>query len=549
MGSVLSNQSLIDNLGKARDQLAPLSLRTLFDSDPERFRRFHTQCADLTLDFSKHRIDQNALSLLAELARESGLAERREALFRGDKINTTENRAALHSALRAPASERPAEVAQAIDAVREKMFRFSGLINDNQWTGYSGQPLTDIVNIGIGGSDLGPAMTVKALSAYKKNPALSFHFVSNIDPTDIHTTLEQCRPETTLFIVASKTFTTLETLSNAHAARQWFLAKAGEEKHIEKHFAAISTNLSEVSAFGIAADNIFPMWDWVGGRYSVWSAIGLPLCIALGPEGFSDFLDGAYRVDRHFRESEPENNAPVLLALLSVWYAEFFGVRSHGILCYEHYLDRFPDYLQQLDMESNGKRVRFDGTEVTYQTGLPLWGNTGSNSQHSFHQLFHQGTVQVPVDFIVGVNSCNPVGNQHQQLYANCLAQSQALMKGRTREEVEKELENQGMNKDQIAALAPHKVIPGNKPSSTIVYPRFTPSVLGQLIALYEHKVFTQSVIWDINPFDQWGVELGKQMSKDIYPMLSATADTSSADTSTLGLIDLFRQHNEKAGN
>ena len=548
MGSVLGNQPLIDNLRKAREQFASVNLRTLFSADPHRFQSFHTQCADLTLDFSKHLVDRNTLALLGDLARQSGLAEKRQALFRGDRVNTTEGRAALHTALRAPLQERPEPVAGQIETARQQMFEFARQINENRWPGYTGKPVDTVVNIGIGGSDLGPAMTVQALSAYQLNPALKFHFVSNIDPTDIQTTLSQCSPESTLFIVASKTFTTLETLSNANAARQWFLSHAGDEKHIAKHFVAISTNQEKVSEFGIAADNVFPMWDWVGGRYSVWSAIGLPLCIALGEAGFREFLDGAYRVDRHFLESEPEHNAPVLLALLSVWYAEFFGARSHGILCYEHYLDRFPDYLQQLDMESNGKSVRFDGSAVSWQTGLPLWGNVGSNSQHSFHQLLHQGTVLVPVDFIVGVNSCNPCGEQQEQLFANCLAQSQALMLGRTLHEVQEELKAQGLNEEQVRSLAPHKVIAGNKPSSTIVYPKLTPSVLGQLIALYEHKIFTQSVIWDINPFDQWGVELGKQMSKDIFRMLGQDARQQNADSSTLGLVNLFQRHKEKAG-
>ncbi|MDX1692689.1 MAG: glucose-6-phosphate isomerase [Ketobacteraceae bacterium] len=548
MGSVLSDQSLLKPLLDEQAKLENTELKTLFESDPDRFQQFLVQCADLTLDFSKHRITRDTLSHLAALARHGKLQARQSALFKGEIFNETEQRAALHSALRAPHDKRPPEVASDIEETLAKMAEFARCINDGIWKGYTGKPVRRVVNIGIGGSDLGPAMTVNALQAHQHNPDLQFHFVSNIDPTDIQTTLRRCDPETTLFIVASKTFTTLETLSNANTARQWFLEHSGDETQIRKHFVAISTNLEKVKAFGIAPENIFPMWDWVGGRYSIWSAIGLPLCIALGSAGFRQFLEGGHSVDQHFLSAPPEKNAPVIMALLSIWYAEFFNVQSHGILCYEDYLDQFPDYLQQLDMESNGKRVRFDGSTVTYKTGIPVWGNVGSNSQHSFHQLLHQGTITVPVDFIVGVESCNPCGEQHGQLFANCLAQSQALMKGRSLEEVENELSEQGLPREQIRELAPHKVIPGNKPSTTIVYPRLTPSVLGQLVALYEHKVFVQSVIWDINPFDQWGVELGKQMSKDIFPMLTGGNTPDDLDSSTAGLISLYRSRNKKAG-
>ena len=545
MGSPLQSASLRQALAKEKDLLARQHLRTLFAADPQRFDCFYVKCADLDCDFSKHLINESTVNLLASLAEESNLSARRRALFRGDPINSTEGRAALHSALRAPADQRPTALAELIENTQQQMFALADQINGGTQRGYTGKAIDTIVNVGIGGSDLGPAMSVYALNAYWAKPSLSFHFVSNIDPTDIQTTLQHCDPETTLFIIASKTFTTLETLSNAKAARTWFLAHGGSEAAIEQHFVAISTNQEKVTAFGIAEHNIFPMWDWVGGRYSIWSAIGLPLCIALGPQGFQAFLDGAYQVDQHFMNSETSKNAPVMMALLSIWYAEFFNVQSHGILCYEDYLDQFPDYLQQLDMESNGKQVCFDGSPVSYKTGIPVWGNVGSNSQHSFHQLLHQGTIHVPVDFIVGVNSCNPCGEQQAQLYANCLAQSQALMQGRSLEEVTAELRSQGLDEDQIQQLAPHKVIPGNKPSTTIVYPKLTPSVLGQLIALYEHKIFVQSVIWDINPFDQWGVELGKQMSRDIFQMLDGQS-IPNTDSSTRGLIDLFQQHQQK---
>ena len=547
MGSPLKSTAQRAALTREKEILAHQHLRELFAADPTRFQRFHARAADLEFDFSKHRIQESTLELLSKLADDANLAARRDALFRGDPINSTEGRAALHSALRAPFDQRPAVIADDIENMQRRMFAFAESIASGSCHGSTGKPITNIVNIGIGGSDLGPSMTVNALQAHWANPTVKFHFVSNIDPTDIQTTLQQCDVETTLFIIASKTFTTLETLSNANAARSWFLSQGGTKAGIEEHFVAISTNQQKVAEFGIASHNIFPMWDWVGGRYSIWSAIGLPLCIALGPKGFCEFLEGAHRMDQHFLNSEFRTNAPVLMALLSIWYAEFFNVQSLGILCYEDYLDQFPDYLQQLDMESNGKRVCFDGTPVDYKTGMPVWGNVGSNSQHSFHQLLHQGTIDVPVDFIVGVNSCNPCGEQQAQLFANCLAQSQALMQGRTLEEVTAELRQQGMSEDEIEQLAPHKVIPGNKPSTTIVYPKLTPSVLGQLIALYEHKIFVQSVIWDINPFDQWGVELGKQMSRDIFKMLGEHNPTQS-DGSTLGLIGLFQKHQQKTG-
>lgn len=545
-GSGLCDQSLLNELSEERAFFNKHTLRELFAQDPQRFQHFTVSCADLMIDFSKNKLRKETLQYLTTLATSADLQKKQNSLFKGELFNQTEQRAALHSALRAPLSQRPAELASQIEEAQQRLFAFAAKINDGAWRGHTAKPIQSIVNIGIGGSDLGPAMTVAALGAYHKNPDLSFHFVSNIDPTDIQTTLAQCNPETTLFIIASKTFTTLETLSNANAARQWFLNSGAEESHIKQHFVAISTSEDRVVEFGIARENMFPMWDWVGGRYSIWSAIGLPLCIAIGEQQFKAFLDGAYQVDCHFLKAPPAANAPVIMALLSIWYSEFFNVQSHGILCYEHYLDKFPDYLQQLDMESNGKQVTFAGKNTDYNTGIPVWGNVGSNSQHSFHQLLHQGTITVPVDFIVGVNACHPCNDLHEQLYANCLAQSQALMKGRNAEEVAQEMRATGCNEEEIKRLTPHKLIPGNKPSTTIVYPKLSPSVLGQLIALYEHKVFTQSVIWDTNPFDQWGVELGKQLSKGVFGALNTNSGRDQLDSSTVGLIEIFNRNREQ---
>ena len=548
--SPLNNPQLSAQLKTARDKFNSTSLKMLFESDLQRFQNFQIECGELILDFSKNHIDATSLQALCAIASAANLKSATEALFSGARVNNTENRAALHTALRAPIDKRPQDIAQLIESTQQRVYELSKSVSDGSWKGHTGKRITSIVNIGIGGSDLGPAMTVNALSAYQTNKELDFHFVSNVDPTDITTTLEKCSPETTLFIIASKTFTTLETLSNAHTARQWFL-KFAEEKDIPHHFIAISTNSEKVSEFGIDPANMLPMWDWVGGRYSIWSAIGLPLCIAIGEDGFKDFLAGAHTVDQHFYNAPMEKNAPVLMALLSIWYSEYFGTQSHGILCYEDYLDQFPDYLQQLDMESNGKCVTKNGEPVSYKTGIPVWGNVGSNSQHSFHQLLHQGTITVAVDFIVGLKSCNPCGDQQANLYANCLAQSQALMNGKSALEVAQELQQAGADDEEIKRLTPHKVITGNKPSTTIVYPKLTPSILGQLIALYEQKVFAQSVIWGINPFDQWGVELGKKLSGDIFKSLNSSKTEASAgqqrphtastrDSSTQGLIDLY---------
>ncbi|MCG8669783.1 MAG: glucose-6-phosphate isomerase, partial [Pseudomonadales bacterium] len=472
---VLDNEELLSPLRQHYESLKHSSLANLFDADPQRFQTFLVTCGDLHIDFSKHFINEKIREDLCALATAAGLSDAIEALFSGEKVNNTEKRAALHSALRAPSQEQPEELRDAIANAQKAMFEIAAKINQGEWLGFSGKPITDIVNIGIGGSDLGPAMAVQALQSYQTNKDLKFHFVSNIDPTDVSLTFAECDPETTLFIVASKTFTTLETLSNANTARKWLLAAYDNNvESVANHFLAISTNKEKVTEFGINEKNILTMWDWVGGRYSIWSTIGLPLCAAIGEEQFKAFLDGAYQLDQHLKTTDLENNAPVQLALLSIWYSEFFGAQSHGVLCYEHFLDKFPDYLQQLDMESNGKSVTKSGKPVASYTGIPVWGNVGSNSQHSFHQLLHQGRTLVPVDFIVGVNSCNPQGNQHQDLFSNCLAQSQALMLGRNDDQIREELAAQGLSQEEQERLIPHKRIEGNKPSTTILYPKLT---------------------------------------------------------------------------
>lgn len=541
--AALNNPDLTSPIKSDYERLSRLTVNDLFINDQSRFENFFVQCGDLKIDFSKNKIDLESLHHLCVLAKKSQLKQQQNALFSGSKINNTEERSALHTAFRAPLSEIPAEFSEDVSKATAQLKAIADKISSGEWKGYTNKTIQNVVNIGIGGSDLGPAMTVKALDFYKTNKQLNLHFVSNIDPSDIQTTLAQCNPETTLFIVASKTFTTLETLSNANAAKAWLISQANHKDNvIEKHFVAISTNEKLVKEFGIAETNILPMWDWIGGRYSIWSTIGLSLCIAIGSKQFDQFLEGANKVDEHFKNAQLDKNAPVIMALLSIWYSEYFSTDSHCVLCYDHYLKSFPDYLQQLDMESNGKRVTKQGRPVSHKTGIPVWGGTGSNSQHSFHQLFHQGTSTIPTDFLVGVNSCNPIENQQALLFSNCLAQSQALMLGRQSNQVQEELENQNLNSSEIKALAPHKIIPGDKPSTTIVYEKLSPSILGQLIALYEHKIFTQSVIWNINPFDQWGVELGKQLSGVIAKELDSDKPSESVDPSTAGLIQIFKE-------
>ncbi len=517
-------------------------MREMFARDPARCRSFSLRLGDLLLDYSKNRVIHQTMALLADLAREAGVEAARDRMFAGVEINTTEHRAALHVALR-NRSGRPivvdgADVMPKVEAVLARMRDFSERVRSGAWTGATGRPIADVVNIGIGGSDLGPAMAVEALKPYGR-PDLRAHFVSNVDGSHIVETLQACDPETTLFIVASKTFTTQETLANAHTARGWLVERLGAAA-VPRHFVALSTNARGVAAFGIDTANMFEFWDWVGGRYSLWSAIGLSIAVAVGFDRFEDLLAGAHAMDEHFRTAPPEANMPVVLALLGVWYGNFLGAETYAVLPYDQYLARLPAYLQQLDMESSGKSTARDGSPVAWRTGQILFGEPGTNGQHAFYQLIHQGTRLVPCDFLVAAESHNPVGEHHLLLLANALAQPEALMRGKTADEVRAELTAAGMAADELERQVPHRVFPGNRPSNMLLYHRLDPHTLGMLIALYEHKVFVQGVIWDINSFDQWGVELGKQLAKAILPELSAAAGPGH-DCSTEALIAAIR--------
>ena len=522
------------------ETLRPVHLRDLFAQDGERFERFSLEAAGLFLDYSKNRVDATALKLLTELAEAAELPAWIERMFGGERINFTENRAVLHTALRnradTPVLVDGEDVMPGVDAVLEKMGRFVGWVRDGEWHGHTGRVITDVVNIGIGGSHLGPEMATLALAPYTR-PDLRAHFVSNVDGADIGEVLGRLDPETTLFIVASKTFTTQETLTNAHTARAWLVERLGSEAAVARHFVAVSTNAEEVAAFGIDTANMFEFWDWVGGRYSLWSAIGLPIALAVGMERFTELLAGAHAMDRHFREAPLAQNMPVILALLGVWYRNFLGAPSHAVLPYDQSLRRLPAYLQQLDMESNGKRIDRAGLTVESDTGPVIWGEPGTNGQHAFYQLIHQGTQLIPVDFIAPTRSHHRVGQHHPILLANCLAQGEALMRGKSAEEVRAELTRAGFSGEALEAAIPHRVFPGNRPSNTILMDQLTPATLGALIALYEHKVFVQGVIWNVNSFDQWGVELGKQLAKAILPELGAGAAIGTHDASTAGLI------------
>ncbi|MGD9887713.1 MAG: glucose-6-phosphate isomerase [Halothiobacillaceae bacterium] len=526
------------------NEFSSVHMRDLFADDPKRFENFSLRAGELFLDYSKQRVNRQTMQLLLQLAREAEVESWRTKMFSGQKINFTEDRAVLHIALRnrsnSPIFVDGEDVMPLINGVLARMKAFSKAVRSGEWLGYSGKAITDVVNIGVGGSDLGPKMVCEALASYAR-PDLRAHFVSNVAPSDISSTLKQLNPETTLFIVASKTFTTQETMANAHAARAWLLQAANDEAHIAKHFAAVSTNLELVRRFGIAPENMFEFWDWVGGRYSLWSSIGLSIAVHVGFEHFEKMLEGAYAMDRHFAEAPLEHNMPVIMALLGVWYANFFGAETHAVLPYGTRLRSLPAYLQQADMESNGKSINRDGDTVNYSTGTILWGGHGTNGQHAFYQLIHQGTRLIPCDFIAAANTHNPLGQQHAMLLANLLAQSRALMWGRDLSEVEAEMRAKGMDENEIAKLAPHRVFEGNKPSSTIVMRDHTPYTLGMLIALYEHKIFVQSIIWRINAFDQWGVELGKQMASDILPRLGESQAASQYDASTNGLIELVK--------
>jgi len=523
-------------------EIAQTHLRDLFAKDAERFGRFTARFEDLLLDYSKNRVTGKTMELLLSLAREAGLAAWIEKMFTGEKINLTEGRAVLHVALRdkgnSPVMVEGKDVMPDVREVLSRMKVFVGNVRDGSWKGYTGKPITDVVNIGIGGSDLGPVMVTEALRSYAEDTKLSVHFVSNVDGTHIAETFKKVNPETTLFLIASKTFTTQETMTNAQSARAWLVKHAGDESAVAKHFVAISTNAKLVSAFGISTDNMFGFWDWVGGRYSLWSAIGLPIALYVGFENFDELLAGAHDMDVHFRTTPFEQNLPVILALLGVWYNDFFNAQTQAILPYDQYLHRFAAYFQQGDMESNGKSVRRAGEKVDYQTGPVIWGEPGTNGQHAFYQLIHQGTKLIPCDFIAPIQSHNPLGEHHPILLSNFLAQTEALMTGKTADEVRAELVKEKMSGEALEALIPHKVFEGNRPTNSIVVDKITPRTLGRLVAMYEHKIFVQGIIWDVNSFDQWGVELGKQLAKKILPELTAAGEVKSHDASTNGLIN-----------
>lgn len=521
-----------------------VSMREQFALDSGRFDRFSVTCGDLLLDYSKNRITQETKDKLIQLAEAVELESWIERMFKGDTINHTERRAVLHIALRnrsnTPIMVDGKDVMPEVNAVLDKMRTFSQAVHSGEWKGFSGKKITDVVNIGIGGSDLGPAMICDALEPYAIE-GMGVHFVSNVDGTDLSTTLEKLDPETTLFVVASKTFTTQETLTNAQSARSWFL-KTGEQKDVAKHFVAVSTNAEEVAKFGIDTANMFEIWDWVGGRYSLWSAIGLPIALYVGMDNFERLLDGGHEMDNHFKTTPLAENIPVIMGLLGVWYVNFFNAATQAIVPYDHSMARFPSHMQQLDMESNGKFINREGARINYKTGPVIWGTPGTNGQHAYFQLIHQGTQLIPVDFVLPVNSHYPECGHQSILLANGLAQAEALMKGKTAEEVRIELTNEGYEGKELEALLPHKVFPGNRPSNTLLFPKLTPEMLGKLVALYEHKVFVQGVVWNINSFDQWGVELGKQLAKAIVPELKDDADISSHDSSTTNLIKLIRE-------
>lgn len=531
------------------ESVKSLHMRDLFAEDPERFRNFSLSFGEgddtILLDYSKNRITGDTVRLLRELASQCEVKEWAGKMFSGEKINITEKRAVLHVALR-NRSNRPIlvdgeDVMPGVNDVLAHMEEFSEKIRSGEWKGYTGKPITDVVNIGIGGSDLGPVMVTEALKHYADGPKC--HFVSNVDGTHMAETLKLCSPETTLFLVASKTFTTQETMTNASTAKDWFLKAAGDEQHVALHFAALSTNKDAVTAFGINPDNMFPFWDWVGGRYSLWSAIGLSIVLAIGYQRFVELLEGAHAMDEHFLNTPLEDNLPATLGLVGIWYNNFFGAQTNAILPYDQYLHRFSAYFQQGDMESNGKHVNRDGDHVGVQTGPIIWGEPGTNGQHAFYQLIHQGTKLIPCDFIAPVETLNPVGQHHPILLSNFFAQPEALMKGKNEAEVRAELEAAGMSGKDLEDLVPHKIFEGNKPTNSIFVKKMTPRTLGSLIALYEHKIFTQGIIWNINSFDQWGVELGKQLAKAILPELLAEGPVESHDSSTNGLINWYKEH------
>ena len=543
--SRLTDSATWQKLIAHKREIAMLHMRDLFDADPSRFDKFSIKFNDILLDYSKNRITEETFSLLLALARDCNVEQWRERMFAGEKINFTENRAVLHTALRnrvnTPVLLDGKDVMPDVNRVLAQMRDFTQRVRSGAWKGYTGKAITDVVNIGIGGSDLGPVMACNALEPYAR-PDLRAHFVSNVDGAHMAVTLKSCNPETTLFIVASKTFTTQETLTNAGSARAWFLQTAGDEAHIAKHFVALSTNAKAVAAFGIDTANMFEFWDWVGGRYSLWSAIGLSIALYVGMDNFEELLQGGFEMDQHFRNAPLEKNMPVIMALIGIWSNNFCGSQTHAILPYDQSLNRLPAYLQQADMESNGKFVDRQGNRVDYSSGPIVWGESGTNGQHAFYQLIHQGNKPVPCDFLMPMQTHYPLGknggDHHKILLSNFLAQTKALMRGKTEAEARAELEAAGMSGEALEKLLPHKQFEGNRPTNSILFDKLTPKTLGMLIALYEHKVFVQGIIWDINSFDQWGVELGKQLAQGILPQLGGTELAQNHDSSTNGLIN-----------
>ena len=533
------------NLRRHYEKTKNLHMRALFAEDPRRFDKFSIRFNDLLVDYSKNRITQETLKVLIALAEECDLKKAIENIFSGAKINETENRAVLHIALRNRANNPIVvdgqDVMPEVNAVLDQMEDFSSRVISRDWQGYTGKKISDIVNIGIGGSDLGPLMVTEALRPYAKK-GLRVHYVSNIDGTHLTETLKQLNPETTLFMIASKTFTTQETMTNAFSAREWFLETAKDPLHVARHFVAISTNAEAVEKFGIDKDNMFVFWDWVGGRYSLWSAIGLSIACYIGYENFVELLQGAFEMDQHFKTAPFDKNIPVLLALIGIWYNNFYGAQTEAILPYDQYLHRFPAYFQQGNMESNGKSVDRNGDKIDYQTGPVIWGEPGTNGQHAFYQLIHQGTKLIPADFLAAAISHNPIGEHHKILLSNFFAQTEALLNGKTKDEVRAELKKDGKSDKETQKLWPHKIFEGNRPTNSILFKKLTPRVLGSLIAMYEHKIFVQGVIWNIFSFDQWGVELGKQLANNILPELEGDKLVDSHDGSTNGLINAYKQ-------
>ncbi len=538
------------NLVDHYKEMKSVHMKDLFAGDPDRFNKYSIRFNGTLVDYSKNIITENTLKFLLNLADEVGLRDEIDKMFNGEMINETEDRAVLHTALRnrinTPVCVNDKNVMPEVKAVLSKMKDFSEKIISGEWKGFTGKRITDIVNIGIGGSDLGPVMVTECLRPYAKK-GLEVHFISNVDGTHISETLKRLDPETTLFLIASKTFTTQETMTNAFSAREWFLECAKDRAYVAKHFVALSTNLEKVEEFGIDKENMFVFWNWVGGRYSLWSAIGLSIACYIGFENYAELLQGAFEMDSHFRESPFERNIPVILALIGIWYNNFFDAQTEVILPYDQYMHRLPAYFQQGNMESNGKSVDRNGCKVNYQTGPVIWGEPGTNGQHAFYQLIHQGTKIIPADFLAPAISHNLIGEHHNILLSNFFAQTEALLNGKTKEEVIEELKRDGKSDDEIRKLYPHKVFDGNRPTNSILFNKLTPGVLGSLIAMYEHKIFVQGVIWNIFSFDQWGVELGKQLAKKILPELEDDKPVESHDSSTNGLINAFKKMRESS--